>query len=342
MKITWFIPPNQINRYIPDSISKVLRFGYYNFDQVSASVWLRCLQLIPYLEKRGIRCKINDFSAQSDISIFVRWQDDEAYRRLQEQKDRKKIIIFDQCVNYFDVSRTILGEYGTSVQHRDQILRMAHLADIFTCPSEFICKRASEEGIRSSYIPESIDFKHFKYSKTKEYFNKKSLKAIWSGQQSKAQVLNEVLPLLRERNIPLTVISEKKPELSESFEHIPWSYYNFPKTILKGDLCVSPRETDNSYDLGHSHLKIGIFLAHGIPVLASPIPSYVEVIEKSEGGKICEFTHEWATALDEILINPESLLDWSNLAKNYMKKNYSTENVVLQYIKIFQQLLDSK
>ena len=73
-------------------------------------------------------------------------------------------------MNYFDVSGTFSGNYGVTSEHRDQILRMAHLADIFTCPSEFIRKRASEEGIRSSYIPESIDFKHFKYSKTKENF----------------------------------------------------------------------------------------------------------------------------------------------------------------------------
>ena len=63
-----------------DSISKLLRLGYYNFDKVSASVWLRCLQLIPYLEEKGIRCRINDFSSESDISIFVRWQDDQAYQ----------------------------------------------------------------------------------------------------------------------------------------------------------------------------------------------------------------------------------------------------------------------
>ena len=153
--------------------------------------------------------------------------------------------------------------------------------------------------------------------------------------------MNDVLPLLRERNISLIVISEKKPKLSDSFEHIPWSYYTFPKTILKGDFCISPRETDNSYDLGHSHLKVGIFLAHGIPALASPIPSYVEVIEKTKGGKICESSSEWVSALDEIVENPESLWELSQLAREGMKA-YSTVNVVRQYVELFQQLLDSK
>ena len=95
MKISWFIPPNPINRYIPDLLSKRIRIGYYKYDRVPASLWIRCLQLIPYLEELGINCRVNDFSASSDISIFVRWQDDRALQCLQKQKDQKKVIIFD-------------------------------------------------------------------------------------------------------------------------------------------------------------------------------------------------------------------------------------------------------
>jgi len=222
MKISWFIPPNPINRYIPDLLSKRIRIGYYKYDRVPASLWIRCLQLIPYLEELGIHCRVNDFSASSDISIFVRWQDDRALQCLQKQKDQKKVIIFDQCVNYFDIAGTFPGNYGSTVVQRDQILRMAQMSDAFTCPSEFIQKRASQEGISSHYITDSIDFRHFKNEKTKDSFNKESLKAIWSGQSVKANELNEILPLLRERNISLIVISEKKPKLSDSFEYILW------------------------------------------------------------------------------------------------------------------------
>lgn len=341
MEISWFIPPNQINRFIPDSFSKLIRIGYYNFDRIPASVWLRCLQLIPYLEELGIRCRVNDFSAKSDISIFVRWQDDHAFKCLQKQKDQKKIIIFDQCINYFDVSGKFPGNFGSTVEQRNQILRMGRLSDAFICPSEFIRKRASQEGLNSFYIPESIDFRHFNNTKTNISFNKKSLKAIWSGQSVKAGELNQILPLLKDRNISFSVISQKKPKLSDTFKYIPWSYYTFPKTILDGDFCIAPRKTDNPYDLGHSHLKIGIFLAHGIPALASPIPSYVEVIEKSKGGKIIKNFTEWASNLDKIIEKPHILQEWSLDAVKGMRA-YSTENIVQKYINLFQKLLDSK
>ena len=185
------------------------------------------------------------------------------------------------------------------------------------------------------------DFRHFINKKTKESFNKQSLMAIWSGQPVKAEELNDILPLLEERNIPLTVISAKKPKLSCAFNYIPWSYYTFQKTILNGDFCIAPRKTNNSYDLGHSHFKIGIFLAHGIPAIAPPIPSYSEVIEKTKGGIICDSKKEWAIALDNIIENPKKLFKLSQLALKGMK-TYSTENTVKQYIKLFKQLLDSK
>ena len=65
------------------------------------------------------------------------------------------------------------------------------------------------------------------------------------------------------------------------------------------------------------------------------------MIGKTKGGKICESSSEWASALDGIIENPRSLWEWSQQAKKGMEA-YSTENVIQQYVKLFQQLLDSK
>ncbi|MBF0290230.1 MAG: glycosyltransferase [SAR324 cluster bacterium] len=342
IKINWFIPPNHVNRFIPDWLAKPAKLGYHNYDQVSASVWLRCLQLIPYLEKKGVRCRVNDFSASADISVFVRWQNDQAYDCLQQRKDKGEIIIFDQCVNYLDVTGTFPGNYGSTEQTRKEFLRMAKLSDAFTCPSEFIRQRAAQEGILAHYIPESVDLRHFKGSKTKESLNQRGLTAIWSGQPIKVSELNDLIPLLEKRNISLVLISEKKPEISGKFNYLSWSYYTFPQTILNGDFCLSPRKTDNPYDLGHSHFKIGVFMAQGIPALASPLPSYLEVIQKTGGGKICESNSDWESALDCITENRNILWEWSQAARKGMIAHYSTENVVKQYIILFEQLLGSK
>ena len=76
LRLNWFIPtktsaPNKIN-----------------FDRVSGSIWIRCLQLIPYFNQMGIDSVINDLESDTDISIFVRWQNSDAYETALKQKSK--------------------------------------------------------------------------------------------------------------------------------------------------------------------------------------------------------------------------------------------------------------
>ena len=72
MKIVWFLPTS----------SK-------NFNNMSASVWIRALQLIPYLENLKIKNYINDENINADFAIFVRRQDESDYRLAVKLKKLK-------------------------------------------------------------------------------------------------------------------------------------------------------------------------------------------------------------------------------------------------------------
>ena len=63
MKIIWFLPTSS-----------------ENFNNMSASVWIRALQLIPYLEKSKIRNYINNENIKADFAIFIRRQDKLDYK----------------------------------------------------------------------------------------------------------------------------------------------------------------------------------------------------------------------------------------------------------------------
>ena len=69
-------------------------FGFYqpqvkNFNNMSASVWIRALQLIPYLENLKIKNYINDENINADFAIFVRRQDESDYRLAVKLKKKK-------------------------------------------------------------------------------------------------------------------------------------------------------------------------------------------------------------------------------------------------------------
>ena len=107
---------------------------------------------------------------------------------------------------------------------------------------------------------------------------------------------------------------------------------------MEGDFCISPRRTDNTYDLGHSHFKIGVFMAQGVPALCSALPSYKELIRKTDGGMICQSDLDWVTVLDNILEDRESLWRWSKGAYEGMRC-YSTEVLAKSYLKVFEKLI---
>ncbi len=323
VKVNWFIPVN-----------------HRDYNRMSASVWIRCLQLLPYLEQHGITSTVNELETDIDIAMFVRFQNDTAYQTAVQQKSNGRKIIFDLCVNYFDETVQFEGIPHVTTEHVTQTKRMVEVADVVVCGSEFIRQRASNFHPQAVYIPESINRKHFRFKKFMLEFEKSVLKAIWSGHPTKAGELAELYPLLARRGISLVVISEKKPQLPGPYTYIPWTYQTFPKAILQGDLCVTPRRIDNPYNLGHSHLKIGIFMAQGVPALAAPLPSYIEVIEASRGGKICETESDWETALEQVVEDRQILKRWSREAFQGMLA-YSTEAIAKKYAKLFQHVMES-
>jgi len=287
-----------------------------------------------------IKCRVDDGSnLNTDIAVLIRWQDESAFGLVKRLRERNVKTVLDLCVNYFDETGIFPGGYGVSSIQVEEVKKIASFVDSIICGSEYIKKKAELFNSNTIYLPESIDLRYFKFVKKKADFIRKTPHAIWSGQPSKARELIDIYPKLAERKIPLTIISNEKPDIPGSYNYIPWSYYKFPKNIVKGDFCISPRRIDNTYDMGHSHFKIGVFMAQGVPALAAPLPSYKEVIGKTGGGRICKSGLEWEKALDEVMDNRKILWEWSKAAYDGMKE-YSTESVAKKYVKYFQELLN--
>jgi hypothetical protein len=296
--------------------------------------------LIPYLEKRNIGCTVNDSNAKADISIFVRWQNNKAYSLMEKSIAKGQKVIFDLCVNYFEPAGQTGKKYGSLPEQREQALRMIENCDVITCASEFIRQQTSKFHSNAIYIPDSIDQYHFNLNKTLSDFYKGSLTFIYAGVASKADfLLKNIYPLIKKRGMDLLVLTEKRPSIWARYHYRKWRYEKFPEDILKGELGIAPRKTDNPYDKGHSLFKIGVFLAQGLPVLASPVPSYNELLDKGTAGKICDSLLSWDEALNFVANNREALTKWSQEAYEIIRP-YSSEAIVDKYIEVFRKLIE--
>ena len=315
---------------------------------MSASVWIRALQIIPYLEKIKVKSYINNENVQADLAIFVRRQDNTDYELAKRLKKRNIKLILDLCVNYFVESSTPGMLKPVTKEHINNCVRMTKLCDAVFCASLNIKDSAKKFNKKSFYLPDSVDAKHFKYIKNEKDFLRKRIRAVWAGTTEKANELLEYMNILDELNISLRIISEKRPKnFGYPFFFSPhkayfskWKYKTFPKTMLKGDFVFAPRDISESYNRGHSFFKIGIFLSVGIPVIASPVPSYKELIFKNNCGKICETKNDFRKTIKSICSNRQRLVSWSKSAQLIMKK-YTTSEISKKYIESFKKIIDA-
>ncbi len=313
-----------------------------NFNEVLASVWIRCLQLIPRLEAMGFGCTLNDTAAAADVCVFVRSQDAHAQALATACKRQGARVVFDLCVDYTRRSGPVTQE------NVDEARRMISIADAVTCASGAITDAVAALHPRTICLPDSVDPTHFSVRKNPEDFSRPALTAVWAGVSAKARELVPILPLLRERNMKLRIISDAPPRLRMPgitfwrrypIEFVKWRYEQFPADIVGGDICVASRDLTTAYNRGHSAFKIAVFLAEGVPVLASPVPSYVRLLTKG-GGCVCETPEQWAAALDEVGSHRNRLIAWSREAF-HAAAPVATPVVVRRYAELFRQLADA-
>ncbi len=321
----------------PLAVAWFLPVRHRDYDRMPASAWIRCLQLLPYLDRHGIRSVVNDRLARADVAVFVRSQDRSAQGEARAARARGARVVVDLCVNYFDETGLAAGGYGVTRERVEECRAMVAAADAVATASAFIAGRAAAFHPRVEYLPDSVDRQHF--ARTKIHERGRPPVAIWCGYSVKAAELEPVLLLLEKRGIPLVVVSDGRPRLPGRFEFVRWRHAAAPRDLLRGDVCVAPRDLDHAYNLGHSFFRIGVFLAQGVPVLAAPVPSYREVLAPGRNGLVCDSEDEWAGALDLITEDQTVLPRWSAEATRAMEP-FWTEAVALRYARFFRCLVE--
>ena len=323
LRLGWFIP---WHRTLKD------------YNRVLASVWIRCLELIGPLQELGYKSTINQPWAPMDIAIFVRIQGPWA-QRLQRFLQRRRVkTVYSAVVNYYQYQGNMpTGSHAMSQQQIDDCIAMTRQADAVLTVSRYILAQAKKYNPNAAYVPDSVGRKHFCLTKPVSDFERSPANLIWAGHANKAHFIDPVMTSLQHLSVKLTILAEHPPQLNTPFQFVRWRYETFPSEIIKGDICISPRVLDNSYDLGHSNFKIMVFLAQGVPVLASPQDSYVEVIRDGINGYVCQTPDEWPAKLQAMLQDRAHLAAMSGNAIQTARP-YLTETVLAHYDTLFRRI----
>ncbi|MHA1284644.1 MAG: hypothetical protein ACTSQP_19255 [Promethearchaeota archaeon] len=273
-----------------------------------------------------------------DIVIFQKIFSNKAFKIASKLKKKGTKIILDINVNYFDKNSKFIYDY----QYRN-IKNFIKVVDVIITTTNYLKDFIIRNNIFSNVIviPEMISDLFF--STKKKHLNKERINLLYVGYAKKAnalEIIKNVIELLAKKyNIALITICEKKPNIDIKIKKIFIKYdqLTLPYYMTKGDIFLAPRNLNDSYNLGHSFIKIGYPMAIGLPIVASPIPSYLE-----SPAVICYNKTDWYNNLELLIKDVKKRQILGEKGISYCKNRFSAQVIFRMYSNLFNLIYLNK
>lgn len=215
--------------------------------------------------------------------------------------------------------------------------RIPHLCDAVVCSSEDLADHYRSEGCQHVvYIPDPVE----RWSPP-ERANitrpvSRGLKACWVGSSNNWAPFESVVRMFREeefRDIELISISDH-PDAT-----LPWSEETVHRVVPECDLAVLPTGDDLKFRVKSNNRAL-LFMAHGVPLVASPLRSYKEVIKHEWSGYLAEDLDGFRSAVRE-LRSPEKRKFIASNAYSSIEGRYDVDSFGERWKAFFEALIAS-
>lgn len=312
--------------------------GIASYSRVTASTRIRVYDVIQAFEG-GSHFQLELFRPfrSYDIVVFLKTYDKAAYRLAEKLQSKGTKVIFDCNINIFESG----SRYATNLQ-REEGTRFATISNAVITNSPYTASvlKSLFPHKEIDFIGESIHADYFRHSAKKS----SPMELIWVGYHHKADALYMIKEVLLEQfeqhAFSIKIISQENPNLDLGkipvvFE--PYQHNQITRQLSGATAFLAPRDLSDAYNLGHSFTKIGVAMAAGIPVIASPIPSY-----KGSPAIICHTQKEWRTVLQSLFDNTLDLENLQLTSRRYCHENFDIHKVVQAYRCLFEQVMRNK
>lgn len=276
-----------------------------------------------------------------DILVFQKIFDEKALEIAKRAKARGTKIILDLNVNFFDEVSQIIGN-----DQRRQVKDFINFADYVITTSPHLKEKfaAYFPGDKIRIIEENI----INYGVRKEIresdISHTGVNLTYVGYSPKVKDLLLIKKALKKlsKKLPVTIyaFSEKDVDLDFEDPNIKFVCKRYNQFTIFDDLCVgdiyiAPRDLNETYNLGHSFNKIGQPMSIGLPVIASPVPSY----QKSPAILLETMGDEWREEILRLMKDREYYKAVSEQGVKFCDENYSSRVIMDKYLELFQKNL---
>lgn len=327
---------------------------------------------------RWVAREVNaDPSSDLHYELFKPWKDYDAVVFLKsmearcadfadELRLRGRTVVFEANVDYYseaDPGQLPPGLAPTAKQ-RDLAIRMTANSNAVIASSRRLAEICRGWNGCTTWVPDNIPPRLVPPASRSTREPGEALSVWWSGMPAKATDLLAIDPVLQKlgRRVHLHLVSrhweatlkslppEKAEPLRSLLSQVPHTVHRFTtvpallRLYSRGPgVIISPRFLDNPYNLSHSEWKISLGLACGLPALASPQPSYLDVAERCRhpaAVTICSTDEEWETGFEHALAGRDHA-EAASAARDVVLEHYSTPVVARRHAAAVRAALEA-
>lgn len=331
-----------LDKFLLHDLSKLFKQCEIGFviDDIQAynkempSVRIRCYDIMTAMEKIGINVELCKPHKKYDTVIFTKTRTDAAVKKAQKLAQTDTLVISDNFCEY------LTDESRADDWERRNILKILEYSDIAFAYSKEQYKQFRQYHKNVYFINEGVNDSYFEVHKKHE--QKEQVTLIYSGYRSNALhtelIKNAILRLQREFNCKVTFICEGDPEIkSFTYEYIPYEQKKIRSCLLQGDIMIAPRPMQDIEKAQHTLTKIACPMAIGLPVVASPVPSYIDT-----PAILCYNEEEWYESLKKLIISVDERRKAGEESREYVRKHLATDVIAKEYLLIIKSYKENR
>jgi glycosyltransferase involved in cell wall biosynthesis len=343
----------------PGRSRRVLVIAYDG--KVNPSTRLRILQYIPSLQRRGFELETHfvldggrdakleraeELLQTTDI-VFVQRVLSRELVKLLRRAGRPVVFDLDDAVHYIRQS-----QYSTALRPRSprDVLRVAYrsaargsrfyssrkrlldamieLAAVVVLGNEWLARELAVGDDRGIVVPTSVWVTSLP---CKTHSRHSPTSVGWIGVRSNLYHLDGLarpFRALRARfgsEIALTVVSNTPYDSPLPTRFVPWSLESENDAVLGFDVGLMPLQND-PFSRGKCAFKAVLCMAHGVPVVASPVGANSELISHGENGFLASSASEWFEYLSTLVRDVDLRARLGQRARETIEAGYSAEH----------------
>ncbi len=275
-------------------------------------------------------------------------------------------VLFEANVDYYTrfEGEPPLDAMAPGAEQREDAVAMTQSARGVIASSWHLAEVCKAFNPRTAWIPDNVNLSLRPAAVQTEPFREGRLQVWWSGMAAKLfeflAAEDTFLALADRIHLQLVTDEVEKAKsrwpaaVRERLEHllarVPHTLHRFRDIrhllglYAGGGVIVSPRFLDVPYNLSHTEWKISLGMACELPAIASPVPSYLDLADRSKNGAvaICRTNEEWKSAFENFLSDPSRLRASGAAAFEVVRLHYETGVVARQHAAWIEKMAHAK